>query len=577
MKQLMYYQMRALFYPREVNLSIEFKLIELETLWFCSLKNVKRKLKQLSQEGKFVYFPGLGRGNPSKITFKESFQEEIENEVNKLIRQDKIEDIIQLIQLPIPKTWIANISKEVQDLFGLQSSKESRDVLRTIISRKITTIDPLYASINFESYLIHQLGDTLVTYDAKEDCIRPHLAHHWDIDEDFKNWIFYLRKGVRFHNLSILTSVDVKHTFQRLQMNHSAYQWLIEDIMEINCLSLHKVQFMLKKPNPFFLRYISSPNLAILTKDEPFCESNWIGTGPFQIKTKTENTLILRAFDHYFLSRPLIDEVEIYSVKYETTKYLTSYEVVFNDEKTLDPVNKDAFEVGFRFLAFNFKKDSIIHNPFLREVFYHLFDVTRMASDIGRSNFKEASSYFYWKLNPQNKDKNVVPYLLRKACYKGESLTAFTVAYPSFIEEAEWLKKEAAEFGLNLVIETYHLDELYGNRIEEADLLFMGEVASTDQHLSFIGAFLNKSLIFNRFLSEAHLEHLDRIFEQIKNENNKSKREYLIDQAESYVKRENLYIYLYHPIKKRSFHPLVKDIEFESFGFIDLRKIWIKH
>lgn len=574
MKQISYFQMRAYFYSREINQSIEFKLPELETVWFCSLKNVKRKLKQFAEEDHFIYTPGLGRGNSSQITFKHSFQEEIEIEVKNLIRYDKIEEIIQLLQLPIPKTWIANISKEVQELFGLQASTDSGHILRTILSRKMTTIDPLFASMNFESFLIQQLGDTLVTYDDKEDCIKPHLAHHWENSEDNKNWTFFLRKGVRFHNQSFLTSEDVKHTFNRFKKNQSAYLWLVDEIIEINCLSPYKIQFKLKNSNPFFLRYVSSPNLAILTKDEPFNEKNWIGTGPFYLKKNTENTIVLRAFDSYFFTRPLIDEVEIYSVKHETSKYLTSYEIS-TDDRSITPVQKEAFEIGFRFIAFNFNKPTVVHNPFLREAIYHLFDVNLMAKELGRTNLREASSYFYWKTSPQNKDQSIVPYLLNKADYQGEELKVFTVGYPSYIEEAEWLKREASKFGLNLDIKTYQLDELYGNRIEEADLLFMGEVSSSDYHLSFLGAFLNKSLIFNRFLSVDHLNHLNTIFEQIKQTEDKDKREYLIDKAESFIRRENLFLYLYHPIKKRTFHPLIKDIEFESFGFVDLRKVWI--
>lgn len=576
MKQLMYYQMRAYFYPRELNHSVEFKLTELESLWYCSLKNVKRKLKQLADEGKLIYSPGLGRGHSSKIMFNQGFQEEIEEEVNRLIMRSQVEDIIQLIQLPLPKTWIAKIANEVQQLFGLQSLPGSGDTLRAIITRKLTTIDPLHASMNFESFLITQLGDTLVKYDDQEDRIHPHLAHHWDHDDEYQNWTFYLRKGVLFHNQTYLTSEDVKYTFERLHQNQSAYQWLIQDIKEIHCLTPYKIQFILKNSNPFFLRYISSPNLAILAKAEPFNEKEWIGTGAFQMKKFTENNLVLSAFDHYFLARPLIDEVEIYSVKHETSKYLTSYEIAA-DEQTTNPIKKEAFEVGFRFIAFNFKKDTIVHNPFIREAIYHLFDINRMAIDLGRTNLRVSSSYFYWKSFHQTKDRNIVPYLLKKAGYQGETLKVFTVGYPSYIEEAEWLKIEAAQVGLQLEISTYQLDELYGNRIEEADLLFMGEVASADYHLSFMGAFLNKNLIFNRFFTDHQLEYVATIFEGMKKEKNKEAREQLIEELESYIKRENLYLYLYHPIKKRTFHPLIKDIEFESFGFVDFKKLWIKH
>ncbi|MFE8702051.1 ABC transporter substrate-binding protein [Cytobacillus sp. FJAT-54145] len=575
MKQLMYFQMRAYFYSREINYSIDFKLTELEKVWYCSLKNVKRKLKQFVNEGKLSYLPGVGRGNPSLITFKKGLKEEIELEVTELIKRDQLEDVIQLLQLPIPKVWIADISKEVQLLFGIKTAKGSYDILRTIISRPITTIDPLYTSMKFETFLIHQLGDTLVVYDEKEDIIRPHLAHDWDVDTEYKDWIFYLRKGVRFHNQSVLTSEDVKYTFERFLHNETAFDWLTEDIIEINCISPYMIQFKLRNSNPFFLRFLGAHNLSILAKNEPVSEQNWIGTGPFKIKNYTEKKLELSAFDEYFLTRPLIDGVEFNIVDHETAKYITSYDVDHN-AASQDPINKTVIEVGFRFLAFNFKKDTIVHNPYFREAIFHLADVKRMISDLGRDNLKESSSYFHWKASPQNKDKAHIKYLLDKANYQGEELTIFTGAYPHYIEEAEWLIREANLYGIHFKLDTYPLEEFYDSRIEEADLIFKGEVSSTDYHLSFMGAFLNKCLTFNRFLGEDHLRNLKIHFEQMKQERDKNKRDEIIENVESYIKRENLIIYIYHPIKKKTFDPTLKHIKFESFGHLDFRELWIK-
>ncbi|MBS2968094.1 hypothetical protein J9317_04910 [Metabacillus sp. KIGAM252] len=105
----------------------------------------------------------------------------------------------------------------------------------------------------------------------------------------------------------------------------------------------------------------------------------------------------------------------------------------------------------------------------------------------------------------------------------------------------------------------------------------MGEVASTDYHLSFMGAFLNKALIFNRFLTESQMSKLNIFFEKIKQAPDPLTREEFIEETENYIKKENLFIYLYHPMKNRVFHPMIRDIQFESFGYVDFRRIWVKH
>ncbi|WP_342513990.1 ABC transporter substrate-binding protein [Sporosarcina sp. FSL K6-1522] len=575
MKNHNYFQMRTFLYPREEQLTAEFKLNELGSLWFCTQKSVKRRLKQFAEEGKLIYTPGKGRGNPSCIMFHRPFQQEIEDAVRHLVQCDQLEDVILLLQLPIPRTWIANVSKEVQSLFGIHSSEQPRDVLRTALTRELTTLDPLYASITLETFIIHQLGDTLITYDQEHDLLKPHLAHYWESSNDGRIWTFYLRKGVRFHNQQVLTSEDVSYTFKRFRTSSSSHFWLVEDIEQIECLSPFTIRFKLGRPNALFPRFLSSHNLVILPKNEPFDENKWIGTGPFQIKKRTDTLLILQAFDNYFLTRSLLDEIEMYRVPIETT-HSTMYEVDHHNEINTVYQHKQDIEVGFRFLAFNFNRNTIVHQASFRKAIYHLMDIKKLWADLGRSNLQVASSYFFWKSKHQQKDFHRVKLLLEEAGYQGELIHVYTLERQNSIEEGEWFKQEASKVGLRLEIKTYTLTEYYDPSLEEADLLFMGEVASTDHHLSFLGAFLNKALIFNRFLSETYLENLNVYFEKIKQATDWKTREAWIDEAERFIHQETLFLYLYHPIKNRTFHPMIKDIQFESFGYVDFRKLWIK-
>jgi len=575
MKNHSYFEMRAFLYPREEKQSAECKLNELGSLWFCTEKNVKRKLNQFAEEGKLIYTPGKGRGNLSRVVFHRPFQQEIEEAVQQFVQRDQLEEVISLLQLPIPKTWIANVSKEIQSLFGIHSSDQPKDVLRTALTRKLTTLDPLHASITFETFIIHQLGDTLVTYDQERDLLKPHLAHNWESNEEERIWSFYLRKGVRFHNQHVMTSEDVRYTFERFRTNSASHFWLVEDIEQIECLSPFTIRFRLRRPNALFPRYLSFLNLVILPINEPFDENKWIGTGPFHIKKRTDTLLILQAFENYFHTRPLLDEIEMYRVPIETTNSVL-YEVDNYKETNKAYQHKQDIEVGFRFLAFNFKRNTIIHHPSFRKAIYHLMDIRKLWTDLGRNNLQEASSYFFWKSKHQQKDFNRVKELLEDAGYQGELIRVYTLDKQNSLEEAEWFRKEASKVGLQLEIKIYKLTEYYDRSLEEADLLFMGEVASTDYHLSFLGAFLNKALIFNRFFSEDYLEALQVYFEKIKQATDWKTREYWIDEAERFIHQETLFLYLYHPIKNRTFHPMIKDIKFESFGYVDFKKLWVK-
>jgi MarR-like DNA-binding transcriptional regulator SgrR of sgrS sRNA len=157
-----------------------------------------------------------------------------------------------------------------------------------------------------------------------------------------------------------------------------------------------------------------------LPDNEPFDENRWIGTRPFQLKKSTDKLLILQAFNDYFLPRPFLDEIEFYRVSKETAPYIT-YEVD-SPGSSGNAIQKQADEVGFRFLAFNFKRESIIANHCFREALYHQIDVKQMWTDLNRTDLKEASSYFYWKSKPQVKTKERIKPLVASSGYRGKPL-----------------------------------------------------------------------------------------------------------------------------------------------------------
>ncbi|QDP39606.1 ABC transporter substrate-binding protein [Radiobacillus deserti] len=570
---LSYFAMRAHLLIREQDLAVSFKLEELEEVWFCTKRNVKRKLHQLVEQGKCTYIPGKGRGNTSTLVFQQPFREEIRTFARWCMEQQKPEELIQLLQLPIPKAWVTNVSRDVRTLFGMQANHQDKDILRTILARDLSTLDPVHSSITFENHMIKQLGDSLVIYDQKQDKIMPHLAHHWRVNDTYKEWTFYLRKGVRFHHQGIMTSEDVAYTFRRFTKS-SPYFWMVKDIKKMECVSPYIIRFQLRNSNPFFLRYLSSSNLSILPKDVPFDDSQWIGTGAFQLKERNNKRIVLEAFDSYFLERPFLDRVEFWKIPSETAQTV-SYNIHTSDD-IQEGIHKREVEVGFRFLAFNFRKTTVVHHLAFREALFHLMDVQQIQKELGREEVLEASSFFPWKSQPRQRDTNKIEGLLKEANYQGETLQLYSLDFPNAKEEARWLQKHAAQYGIHLSVSHFNLEDFYQFSFDQdADLLLMGEVSTLDFHLSFLGAFYNHVLIFRRFFRDDQLAIIDHHLECFKREEDKDKREEIIEEIEAFIKKEHLLIFLQHPIKNRIFHPMIQSIHLESFGQVDFKRLWI--
>ncbi|MFS0561288.1 ABC transporter substrate-binding protein [Terribacillus sp. 179-K 1B1 HS] len=566
-----YYLLRAHLYGKEQNQQVSCTLLEIEAIWQCTRRHVIRKLKKLEELGKLRYQPGRGRGHSSVLTFLTDFREEVENCLSHCIREDKPTILFQVLQLPIPRHWYAHMT-ELEQLFGYQQ-QEGQDTLRTVFNRQITTLDPCKSSVTFESHLIEQLSDTLVIYEQETDSVHPHLAHHWKTNEDCTEWIFYLRKGVLFHHLREMTAADIAYTVERFTVG-TPFHWLVRDISQSEVMDRYIIRFKLAKPNPFFLRYIASAHMAILPHDVPFDENEWVATGPYQLKERTDQRIVLEVFPSYFHMRPFLDRIEMWRIK------PGEKEVNYSLPDQKGPTQSHyEIEQGFRFLAFNFHSDSIIQDRYFREAMYHLVDTERIFTELNLEQqfgkLKHASSYFPENSFPPRKSVEEMQRALAKSAYQGEALKVGVLRHKSAFVQAEWLVEEAAKYNIMLELCEYNLDSIYNN--EEMlgfDMAFMGEVANSDRELSFIGAFKNEALLFRTYFGP-HLKEIDAQLDRYQQGQTKDERSSIAEKIEAYLHMERLIIFQNHPIKERTHTSFLQDLELTGFGHPNFRKLWI--
>ena len=118
------------------------------------------------------------------------------------------------------------------------------------------------------------------------------LAESWTVSKDQRTYTFKIRKGVKFHDGSILTSKDVKATYDKIifppqgviSVRASLFirawkRWKTPDD--------YTVVFHLKWASVSFLASLASPwnyiyKAEILAKNIRWYEKNIMGTGPFK-------------------------------------------------------------------------------------------------------------------------------------------------------------------------------------------------------------------------------------------------------------------------------------------------------
>jgi len=136
------------------------------------------------------------------------------------------------------------------------------------------------------------------------------LAESWTVAPDGLTYTFKLKRNVKFHDGSALTSEDIKATYDRLRKPPAGVRSLREetykDIAAIDTPDPHTVVFKLSKTNASMLSNFASPwdcvySAAKLKADPKFPERNILGTGAFTfVEHQAGSHWVGRKFDGYF-------------------------------------------------------------------------------------------------------------------------------------------------------------------------------------------------------------------------------------------------------------------------------------
>ena len=116
------------------------------------------------------------------------------------------------------------------------------------------------------------------------------LAESWAVSSDKRTYVLKLRRGVKFHDGSELTSRDVRATYEKI-INPppgvtSVRKGEYLEIETVQTPEPYIVAFKLKWPTPSFIHSLASPwnwiyKADILERDIRWYETHVMGTGPF--------------------------------------------------------------------------------------------------------------------------------------------------------------------------------------------------------------------------------------------------------------------------------------------------------
>lgn len=574
MNDINYFLLRSILYLFEKEKFVKFNLSELASSWNYSKQNTKQKIKNYEKTGLLEYTYGIGRGNLSSIYFSNDFKDDVQNALKTSLDVEDITFPLQLFELNIPESWFIPFIHSFQRLFE-KNHENHLDSIVLISNKTFRSLLPHKATFLFETFLINEIGENLLSFSESSKELLPSIAIDWSHSSDYKVWNFKLRKNIIFHNGERLTSSDVKASFIKISEKSNADYWLLNNLLEILCENEYSITFKFQQPEPLFPYMIVHYSLIIRPADS-LEEENLISCGAFQIVSQDRNYLKLKSFSTYFKEKPIINTIEILTTNKNINNsiLLPSLKNQSNEDEKKELVSIEL--KGCSFLIFNTIKENKKIDIYLRKAIGLIYDVNQMISDLNTTMLKPINSFFN---DSSLKDETQsIENLLEKSNYGGEKLILSAPNNQRIRSELNWFIDQAIFFGLEIQLDSYSLeDDDYLTKLKtQSDIIIGTDIFTLIDDLAFIDFLLNPFLFPANLLNAKHQKKLNILLNKYRFSVTKSSQLAAREEVENYIYNKGLLYYLYRPMKHYQLHPDLNGVVFDTKGNIDLQKIWFK-
>jgi peptide/nickel transport system substrate-binding protein len=195
------------------------------------------------------------------------------------------------------------------------SAQAPRDVLVVGMEAEPPGLDPGQALGIHTLRVTAEIFETLVATAPDSTDIVPGLAESWTTSPDGLAWTFKLRRGVRFHDGTVLDAAAVKFTFDRIidpaHPHAKSGKWTfvtgyLSSVKAVEVLDPQTVQLQLKYPTSSLLALLALPNCAIVSptafaKSPADFDAKPVGSGRYKVESwERGSRLVLRRNDDYW-------------------------------------------------------------------------------------------------------------------------------------------------------------------------------------------------------------------------------------------------------------------------------------
>lgn len=258
-----------------------------------------------------------------------------------------------------------------------------RDVYHMPLTDKVQSLNPRQIRIAYDDQIAKSVYGQLIGID-KDGYLVPRVSYKWDVSADMKEYIFYIRNDVVFHDGIPLTAKDVVFSFEFEGKNPTLlhkiflpikgyeeyYNGKSDKISGITLLDDYTIKVALARPIATFLYTIGNSKVVILPfnfhgipEDDFFRKP--FGVGPYKLDEWDGDSLSLVSNEQYFGKRGQVKKF-VFNVMSKTNAIdafekhqvddLVTYKIRPEEIKRTDVNVNYLSSFGTHFLFYNVRK-----------------------------------------------------------------------------------------------------------------------------------------------------------------------------------------------------------------------------
>lgn len=244
----------------------------------------------------------------------------------------------------------------------LSNSSAKAETIVYGTTEKVIDMDPANA-YDFHTWeIFYNIYQGLLTYPAGETDLVPALAESYYISPDGKEYIFILRKGLKFTDGTPFDASAVKWSVDRVIALKGDPSWLVTDFVDsVEVVGKYVVKFVLKNPVAYFPALVAScpyfpvnpkiyPQSKIIRDPSELKGGKLVGLGPYNVVSfKRDQEIVMDVNPNYFGEKPKTDRIVIRYFADATTMRLAlekgEIDIAF---KTLNPSDVADLEKSYK-------------------------------------------------------------------------------------------------------------------------------------------------------------------------------------------------------------------------------------